>query len=245
VVKYDLLKAEPSHLIRELYIFDIAGVSRYADRDMSAGLLGPGFLARNRACYDPRFHDPFEWGPCRDYGARFAVLATTGEGRAAMRYAWAKAIAVHPVAYLEHRITYFDRLTRTLCGTCENRMTWGVSWLRPWREGLTERVVPAGVFWERLAFALYDGPTGRGLPWMVLLAGCLVVLAVLHRRRAPSPAALLAFGLALSGLGYALALFVIGIAYPLRYLHWTIMLAGMALPLVVSVVAERRREARG
>ncbi len=243
VVKYGVFDAGRSYGVRQLVMFDLAGVTRYSGQDGAFGLLGPKFRERALECYDPKFHDPFEWGECKEYAPMLADHASRPEGRAAMAKTWAKAVITHPAAYLRHRFAYYNQLIRANCQFCSDYMTLGLTWERPWRLAEKERISEAGRLYEKAAVSMYLSQLGRGLLWLIAIgAGTIMLLIQARRRRRLTPQAALALGLAASALLYALALLVIGVAFPLRYLHWTMMIGGIALILAAPSVHASRRE---
>jgi hypothetical protein len=238
--KYRVIGAVGIHEERTLIMFDLAGVTVFSGRNSSGGLFGPNFVARATACYSPKFHDPFEWGPCKEYGQRLAELVQTKPGRDRLYGTWLSAVAAHPIAYVRHRLAYFNVLMRINCADCEDGMTAGVQWERPWRLVPKERVTPVGVMMDRMAHRLYWGELGRGVLWMLALAAAATALAGSARSAPLRRDGVLALAVVASALIYPLALLPLGVAFPQRYLHWSIMLAFVGLPLTVSCLRRRR-----
>ena len=243
IIEYGLLKAHRSHIERALFVFDLAGIDADANASAGAEVLGPEFPRRVRACYTPKLWDAFEWGACKEVGARSAELSRTAAGRAALHGAWIKAISQHPLAYLRHRAKSFDALNRIDCDAdCSGLMTGGVSLVRPWKPGTVDRISRAALFLERLANDQYVGVLGRGVLWLGLLTLSMGILAVRLWRDRTDRFALLTFAIGASGLLYDITLFLIGVAYPLRYLHWTVMTAIIAAAMTFSTLVHRRAE---
>lgn len=239
-VKYHALAAQRAWGVRALVMFDLAGITSYSGQDASSGLFGANFHARAAACYTPKWHDPFEWGPCRDYGATLAQLAQTDGGRLRMYKAWADAVVGHPFSYLRHRLAYYNQLMQFACRDCETPMTTGAIWSRPW-EPPPRRLTSLEVLLDAVANGFYRSPLGRGWVWMLVLIACNATLALLLRRTRERPLPLLGLGIGASAQLYALALFAIGIAYPSRYLHWTVMLGILTLTLTGAAMLQYLR----
>jgi hypothetical protein len=238
-IDYTVIGAARTHEERALVMFDLAGVAYFSRQDPSDGLFGPGFVDRARACYSPKFHDPFEWGPCKDYGARLAALVQTKPGRDRLYRTWFSAIAAHPVAYLKHRVSFFNVFMRVDCQQCVDAMTAGVTWERPWRLVPKERVTITGELIQRVAFPLYVGQTGRGVLWALALGVAALALIWAALAAPLGRLGVLALAVVMSALAYPAALLPLGVSFTLRYLHWTIMLAVVGLPLTVSFLHRR------
>lgn len=242
-VKYDAIGASRFWGVRQLAMFDIAGVTRYSGEDASSGLFGPDFRADAFRCYTPRWHDPFEWGACKADGARMASLSQTPAGRRAIYRAWFKAIAGHPVSYAHHRLAYFNQFMRIACTGCATPMTTGAIWPRPW-EAQPTRITSAEVVLDRLATRVETSDLARGWLWMAALLACGAWSAAILRRNADPTLPLLALGLSASGFAYALAFLAIGVAYSSRYLHWTMMLGILAIAVTCAATADHRGRSR-
>jgi hypothetical protein len=235
-IDYKVIGAARTHEERALVMFDLAGIANFSRQDPSGGLFGPGFAERAHGCYTPKYHDTFEWGPCSDYGARLAALVQTKPGRDQLYATWLSAIAKHPVAYLKHRVSFFNVFLRVDCQGCTDQMTAGVTWERPWRLVPKERASLVGQLMQRVATPLYVGPAGRGVLWILVLAVAGLAL-VRGAWQAPlGRVGVLALAVVASALAYTLTLLPLGVSFALRYLHWTIMLAVIGLPLTVAAL---------
>jgi hypothetical protein len=235
-LKYGVARANRNHSERTLLLFDIAGASRFAGEDLSRGIAGPTFWPRLQECYTPALHDAFEFGECREIGAEVRKLAETAEGRSRIKAAWFGAVTQRPGAYLRHRLHHYDALMG-LWTKGHHYMTDGfVTQRHPWAENaVIPKPTAAGLAWQGAAFKAYDGWMGRGAVWLGVLLACAAALAPRLWRMRPTGAAVLATALTLTGLGYMLAYFFVGIAFPLRYLHWSILTAGLAAIVALSV----------
>jgi hypothetical protein len=240
VVKYQLIGAHRAWGVRQLVMFDVAGVTRFSGEDASSGLFGPDFQAQAARCYTPKWHDPFEWGDCRQDGATLAKLVQTGRGRRTLSQAWRRAVLGHPVSYLRHRLAYFNQLTRFSCADCATPMTTGAIWARPW-EPQPSRITSSEVVIERLAMGLYNSNLARGCLWLAALTICATCSLLLLKRSQDRALPILTLGIAASGVAHALALLAIGMAAPSRYLHWTIMLGVLAIAMTSAAVSRHRR----
>jgi hypothetical protein len=221
-----LLGAEPLRPIRALQVFDITGIA-FHSRDLAV------FGSRNAftwdevsRCYEPTYWDRLSaWGECGFFWNRLAIArdqraaarnvdARTAMGAApnpGLRDLWIAAILRHPLAYARHRLVHFASEVSRGASSSE-----------------AERAIPKPAY-----LVLYDWATASAV-WLALGAGLLVRLASARTqlRRASRDAAL---ALLLSGLPYALAYLVIGVATELRYLLWSLIAiftaAVIALPM--------------
>jgi hypothetical protein len=240
-VKYEVIGATRFWGARQLVMFDLAGITRYSGDDVSGGVMGPNFKAQAWACYTPRWHDPFEWGPCRASGAALANLAKTEPGRRTMFAVWRKAVLTHPVSYVRHRLAHYNQVMRIACTDCATAMTGGGVAPRPW-EAAPRRVTGLEIRLESLAGKMYASDLARGAVWLLVLMADICVLGILWLRGIERRMAILALGVAGSALAYAGAFLAIGIAYQARYLHWTITLGAIALAMTASAVFRHQRD---
>jgi hypothetical protein len=215
-----ILHAEPFGPVRSLQIFDLAGISFYS-ADLAA--FGPGTsFTRDEVtrCYAPEGWDRLApWGECRLFWNRLAVsrdlqgILEKLDVKSVMGATpnpdlpdlWTAAIVRHPLAYVGHRLAYFS-----------SEIGRGAS-----------MAMPDAAAQKPLDMVLYDLMTASAL-WLAIGAGLLVQLAVVRsvRRTASIDAAL---ALVLSGLSYAGAYLIIGIATELRYLFWSLIAIFTAL----------------
>jgi hypothetical protein len=223
-----VLHAEPLGIIRALQSFDITGIAFYSG---DLAVLGPkNSFTREEVtrCYSPAGWDSLSpWGDCRFFWNRLAVsrdlqavidnldmrAAMSAEPNPDLPKLWVAAIVRHPLAYARHRLASFSLQMRA-----------------PPYFNLrsAEMAPPFG--------ALYDLVTAPAL-W--LGAGLLAQIAWLRsqRRSASTDAALV---LVLSGLHYACAYLIIGVATEYRYLLWSLI--AICSALVISLSEPRRPE---
>jgi hypothetical protein len=223
VFNHRVLHAEPLRIIRCLQIFDITGVAFYSDELAVFGRDHSFTREEVTACYHPHGFDSLSpWGECRFFWNRLAVspnLQGTVEnldGRSAMGAEpnpdlfglWIAAIVRHPLAYAVHRLGNFSSEVTAL----------------PYFDFDAE-TIPSPYR------AIYDVVTAPAV-WLVIGVGLLVQLAKARplRRSASTDAAL---ALLLSGLPYASAYFIIGLATESRYLFWSLIAIFAAMVIAV------------
>jgi hypothetical protein len=223
-----VLHAEPLGIIRALQSFDITGIAFYSG---DLAVFGPdNSFTREEVtrCYAPSGWDSLSpWGDCRFFWNRLAVsrdlqgVIDNLDARAAMSAEpnqdlpnlWVAAIVRHPLAYARHRLANFSLQMRA----------------PPYLDLDSEEMAPP-------YGALYDIMTAPAL-WLAIGVGLLAQLAWARslRRPASTDAALV---LVLSGLPYACAYLIIGVATEYRYLFWSLIAIFSAL--VISLSEPRR-----
>lgn len=217
-------KQHPFH--NSLAIYDIVGMVRYAepltDAQCEELLAGVPLVShehiqeRADRAFNPNGWADSVWGP-----RRFMEHAKTDAELDAVLDAWLRLIERYPRAYISTRL----RLIKILLGVPHRRgvyvfnahledpkllATYGIDVERgPVQETLSEWFV--AMAWDSALFRTY--------PYLVLALCLLFAL-----RRNPTMLALLA-----SGLAYELALFVVAPSPDLRYSHWLILCALIAL----------------
>ena len=209
-----ILRAEPLRPIRSLQIFDLTGIAFYSGDLAVFGRNNSFTRARVADCYVPNGWDRLgPWGECRHFWNRLAVSPDMQgaveklDTRSVMRAnpnpdlpgLWLAAIVRHPLAYARHRLAYF-----------------GSEIMRGASMGAPDEAAPKPPY-----IVLYDWVTAPAL-WLAIGAGLLVRLASARplARTAPIDAAL---ALLLSGLTFAGAYLIIGVATELRYLLWSLI----------------------
>jgi hypothetical protein len=228
----DVLHTRHSHAIYALIIFDLAGITAATHQDASRGIL-PDFQANAEKCYSPHEWNPFSDGACPSVGSAAQQLVASGDTRRALVSTWVRAIALHPVAYLRHRLMNFGCLIRIGCGNNYSMIAgWGH---RPWDDRdirLTVSVQPIGM----AAYGMWAGPLGSGALWISVLLCELAISAAVLWRRGHDAVCYLAMTIASAGLSYVFGFAVVGIADQLRYLHPVFFLGLIDAPLVATAV---------
>jgi hypothetical protein len=223
-----VLHAEPLGIIRALQSFDITGIAFYSG---DLAVFGPdNSFTREEVtrCYAPDGWDSLSpWGDCRFFWNRLAVsrdlqgvignldtrAAMSAEPNPDLPNLWVAAIVRHPLAYGRHRLANFSLQMRA----------------PPYLDLDSEEMAPP-------YGALYDIMTAPAL-WLAIGVGLLAQIA--WARSLPRPASTdAALVLVLSGLPYACAYFIIGVATEYRYLFWSLIAIFSAL--VISLSEPRR-----
>jgi hypothetical protein len=113
LVNRGLLGAQNAMAERSLIIFDVAGISTRLKRDLFAELPDwPGDrLSRPWDCYTATMWDRFQWGDCAGYSRSVQSIMEKGGTATIVRW-WLKAVASHPIAYLQHRLAHSYAMLR-------------------------------------------------------------------------------------------------------------------------------------
>jgi hypothetical protein len=192
------LGAERSGVERTLQWFDLAGI---AARSGDVSVLPKG-TSLAPGCYTPLFWDSLRETEC---GGPLERLPSNLTGQ------WAQAIVKHPLAYIEHRLAYFNSTTFFLVPAMH-------------------QCVEAPAFHECDFSArgfLKDAVTKNLLFWPILWL--VIGVLLLRMRLAPVEQTLL-----LSGLAYGFAYLVVGVAAQFRYFLWTELAVQIALMLHIA-----------
>lgn len=218
--------------------YDLAGIAeRSADQSVAA-LSSPATLDDIRTLYTPRSVIPLlvgeqvhsEQSPfpratslpaerfCLDPVLRQELVAT-----------WIKAIATHPIAYLDHRLAVFG----SLIGLPPFQALWAPVFTRidPNELGVPTRGDADGLLFRIVARL---SSTFMFNPAVYLLIGCLgmlVSLAMSIRRN--DPLALLSLALYSSGILHMAGLFVSTVSSDFRYSYWLVVSATPGTILLV------------
>jgi hypothetical protein len=223
-----VLKATPVGIMRALEIFDLTGIAFYSG-DLS--VLGPGNSFTKREvdnCYSPIGWDTLApWGNCPFFWTRLAVSpdfhGVEKPDFAALLEAppnpdllnrWSTSIIERPLAYAQHRAAHF---TVEMFG-----QTIGGALLDPY----------AAMQGSPMDLGLYDFLTMPGL-WLAI-GVCLLILLASVRSQRPSSRIEAALALDISGLTYAGAYLIIGVASDPRYQYWSMVAIFVALVISLS-----------
>lgn len=224
VVYYGALNATRQHAIQSVMVFDLGGISHFAkENQFPVTFDAPETAMLLNGCYQPTEWDIF-WRlePCHFVMDRLEKEQKLF-GTPAVPAAWMRAVAHHPLAYLEHRASF---MWNFLAGA--NLTMWTADIEKP----------DATVFPDRALFgavkAVHDWlkptPLFRAGAWLIV---CLVVCAVGWRRR-ETPGGAFAIGVAGSAVLYVLTFFAAGVASDFRYAYWAV-LAGIAGSVVAAL----------
>jgi hypothetical protein len=236
---------------KQLLLFDIAGVSAITGTNQFSRLKEwPADLPSPERCYSSHEWDQLApWGACPDYSKSYDSIAAW-KGRRTFVELWLGTVAAHPVAYIQHRLSYTAHLLDPERATVGEHHTYAIN-----RSDDLEilRRVSAGripedaiLMWKEngltSAFSLLGGilHAPRGAPAAAVVL-CFVILLLAWRRRrsgtAPDVPAILAASL---GAGNFVMHAILGVASQDRYLFPTLCCGYLALVLALRWNSDRR-----
>jgi hypothetical protein len=212
LVYYGALGATRQHLVQTIMVFDLGGISHFTKQNQfPVTWTAPESTLLTTGCYQPTEWDIY-WRlePCEFVMHR--LEADKLFGTPAISDAWMRAIASHPVAYLQHRAAF---MWNFLSGANLTLFTDDV--YDP----------PKKVFADRAAFnalvAIHDAlkptPLFRAGSWLIV---CLAACAFAWRRR-ETPAGAFVIGACGSAAVYVLTFFAVGVASDFRYAYWAVL----------------------
>ena len=215
LVYYGALQATRQHPLQSVMIFDLGGISHFAQENQ----FPVDWTSTERAqllngCYRPTEWDIY-WRlkPC-DFVMQRIEKQEKLFGTPAIPRAWLRAILHHPLAYLEHRAAFM----RNFLGGANLTM---------WVKDIEH--LPNDVFPDRPAFAavraIHDAlkptPLFRAGTWLL---ACIVISAFAWRRRETAEG-VFAIGVCGSAAIYVLTFFGAGVASDFRYAYWAVLAA--------------------
>lgn len=223
-----MIGAKRSGVELSLIIFDLGGITEHSGVNVFPPQLATHDPVRvNHACYRPNKWDSYsDWVDPECPLGFSAWTAAVGPAGISPYRLWARAIAAHPIAYGEHRLTHFAINTRLL----------------PLPDAV-ERPVPLAGAPNDWGFHLTPNPLSRAIDLLAVASAhmplgwpivsiALALGAVIAGWRLPS--ARLIVPLALSSLFYGCGYLIFSVAAELRYHLWTIVAALLATVLIVA-----------
>jgi hypothetical protein len=222
---YGLLHAKKQHPLHSIFVFDLGGISHFAKENQFPVTWTPeqNALLLNE-CYKPTFWDIYWYvDPCKFVMER--LDRTPGEkifGTPAIAAAWREAILKHPLAYLQHRASFFWNVL-----TGRNLTMWAVE-VQGGKPIFPDR--PAFNAFKSLHDVLYPTPLFRAWPWLL---ACLALLALAWRKRETATGV---FVMATCGSAaiYVLTLFLVGVASDFRYAYWAVLASLAGVPVLFA-----------
>jgi hypothetical protein len=213
-VYYGILNATPQHSLQSFMVFDLGGISHFSKENQFPGIWTDQETALiTTGCYQPTEWDIY-WlhEPCL-----FVMKQLESEkifGTPAIVDAWLRAVAIHPVAYLQHRSAFmWNFIVRP------NLTMWTVDISDPSKSALTNRPGLAAV--QAIDAMLKPTPLSRVGTW---LFACVTVFAFAWSRRR-TPLGAFAIAICASAIMYMLTFFIVGVASDFRYGYMAVLMA--------------------
>ncbi len=237
VINHKLIGATPAYPIQSLQIFDLMGIAEYSGDNRVMG-DNPPAMSEIRNCYTSYWWDPVSpWGIChglrQELGYTGDITTTNSTTILKTTQLWRSAILEHPVAYLAHRAQYFNSSLYFVVPALQFRYS-KFSELAPYG---TRTITQRDIYFDFLKNNFLCWP----VVWLYVGVGALTLLG----RSAGAPVTvLIARLLIISGLLFAGAYLLVGVATDLRYYYWSTMgtLLGIILASREIVTAIRARQ---
>jgi hypothetical protein len=223
VIYYGVLGATRQQPLHSIMVFDLGGVSHFAkDNVFPSTWTADEAKLITEGCYNPLAWDVY-WTqqPClfvMQHLERDKIFVSP-----VLTDAWTHAIVKHPIAYVEHRLTF---MTTFLFGSDNLTM-----WTRDLDDG--NKVIfadnPRLMALNAIHDALLPTPVFRAGTWLLL---DIIVCGFAWRRR-NTPEGLFALGICGSAIVYMMTFYAVGVATDFRYAYWAV-LAGFAGAVAVG-----------
>jgi 4-amino-4-deoxy-L-arabinose transferase-like glycosyltransferase len=240
-INHKAIGARPEYPVQSLQLFDLMGIAVHSGDNRVMG-QNPPSLAVIRACYTPYWWDPVSpWGSCptlrQELGYTLSLDSTDPAIVAATAAQWRRAIVGHPIAYLAHRLEFFNSSLYFVVPSFSFRYSKAAD-LAPYG---TRQVEQREIYLDYLKNNFLWWP----VVWLYL---GLCALACLEMVRDASVTAYMGRLLITSGLLFAGAYLIVGVATESRYYYWSVMaiLLGIILALgnLAAVMRTHRRLSR-
>lgn len=241
-INHRVIGARPQFPLQSLQLFDLMGIAVFSGDDRVLGDSAPP-LAQVRDCYTSYWWDPVSpWGTCpalrRELGYTRSLDTTSADTLAATGRLWRAAIRAHPLAYAAHRAAFFNSSLYFVVPALQFRYSRSAELAPYGSRVITAHDIRLDYFKNNFLF--------WPVVWLYVGLGALLLLAMALPAASPAPM-LVGRLLISSGLLFAGAYLLIGVASEFRYYYWTIMavLLGslVASRELISVVRARKRAA--
>jgi hypothetical protein len=231
VVYYGLLDAKRQHILHAVLVFDLGGITSITkENQFPATWSDKEFELLKDGCYDSRHWDTY-WRlpPCQFVmGSRLERDGLFGSPE--LVEAWRNAIIAHPLAYAQHRLSYFWAFLTA---------PHSAVYLQAIGKGVPMYPDNPNFMWlYRTTDALKATVIFRPLTWVAVVVTSLL-LCWSYRSVPPGSYAV---AMSLSALAYTATFLVFGVATDYRYVYW-VVLAGLT-SAVMTVLASQTARAR-
>ena len=235
LVYYGALDAKRQNALHSILVFDLGGITHFTgENQFPVSWSTEQTALLSSKCYDPvRWDTYWHLPPCPFVMQRLERRDDVIFGKPRLVEAWWRAVAAHPLAYLEHRATFmWQFLARS------NLVLPVWDW-----QG------PAATYGHRSAFtpvlALHDmlQPTILFRPGLWLALSFAVAAFAWPMRSTPAGA--FAVAVTASAIVYVLTFFPAGVAADFRYAYWCVLatLAGAVAAMLARLEPLFRRMA--
>lgn len=216
LIYYDVIGAKKVYPLHSIIVFDLGGITHFTKQNQ----FPVSWTAEQQALLTGQCYHPLEWnfywnfGPCQFVMRRLETDKIFGTP--VLVNAWRRAVLHHPIAYLQHRMTFMETFLAK-----SNLAMWTYDLNDTSKIAFADN--PALMKLKAIHDVLQPTFLFRQGTWLLL---CLGLCALAWRwRGAPDGAFVL--GVCGSGVAYVVTYFVLGVASDYRYSYWAV-LGGMA-----------------
>ncbi|MBD8166115.1 hypothetical protein K6L24_13145 [Erwinia persicina] len=228
VFNYQILNASKSKAYQSLIVFDIGGVSHFADKNYFNEEWTSAEDSKVRTdCYDSRSWNSYAWGPCAFILKRLVASGSWDDG--SLMRNWLGAMLHQPRAYLYHRYENYMNLLWQPGGILEER---------------TAKNSLGFDFEKTVVFSVLQEITGAlqktylFKPGFWLIASLIFSLYGLLTRKGEVRNLIIALNT--SSFLYLFAYFFVGVASDFRYAYWSIIATSASVPFVLLSIKTRK-----
>jgi hypothetical protein len=230
VVYYVALDVKRENPLHSVFVFDVGGITHFSGENQ----FPVSWTAEQDALLKSRCYNPDRWDsywtmePCRFVMQRLEQPDDQIFGTPRLTQAWVRAVTGHPLAYLQHRLTFFwtflaspDALTLELYNASD-----------PAKTPLAENR------YFKSIIALYDvlKPTVLFRPGLWLVLAAVIGVMAVPRRATPSGA--FAIGVTSSAIAYVMTFLPFGVAADFRYGYWCVLASLVAAAAALAAYRE-------
>jgi len=229
VVYYAILDVKREYPLHSLLVFDLGGITHFSRENQFPGAWSPEqTLLLTSVCYNPDRWDTY-WTtePCRFVMQRLEDKDDLVFGTPRLGQAWARALAAHPLAYLQHRATFMAKFLTESNQTLE---LYNID--DPGKTPLAQNR------YFKSLIAAHDvlKPTVLfRMDFWLVLATAIGALAWPARATA---AGAFALGVTASAAVYVMTFFLVGVATDFRYGYWCVL--ATLITIVPALIARHR-----
>jgi hypothetical protein len=227
-----LLHAEKTGVYSSLLVYDLGAITQATGKNV----FGRTFTAEQdvqmtHSCYNTVAWDNYSWGSCA-----FVATSIKASGLWASKELfqnWARAVADHPGAYLQHRFSHWWTFLwhpQMLLLSQMERNPWGFEFHKSAAHQLLERITEI----------LQDGPLFKPGFWLLAAIG----LTAIAMRRGRGFCRDISIALNVSSGLYLCSYIPAGVATDFRYAYWSILATWVSLPFVWSALKQAREAPR-
>jgi hypothetical protein len=226
VVYYEVLDVKREYPLHSLLVFDLGGITHFSGENQFPVSWTPQQTALlTTQCYNPDRWDSY-WTvePCRFVMQRLERQDDVIFGSPQLAQAWIRAVAAHPLAYLQHRATVMwhfladPNLTLELYHVNDPTIT-PLAQNRFFKSLMALHDALKTTIFFRMGF------------WLVF---AIVVFAFAWPARATAAGAF-TVGVTASAIAYVMSYFALGVAADFRYGYWCVLASlSSAVPALIA-----------